>query len=187
MGGIRGVKHYMQRTALQGSPDMLSAITEQWMTGSKRQLDDKHPFQKRFDELELGDAVITDKREITLEDIESFAELTGDKFYAHMDADAARRNPFFEDRVAHGYFLVSLAAGLFVWPGEGPVLANYGLDFLRFASPVYAGDVLQVQFTCKHKVNRETEDYGEVRWDTTIVNQDAQVVANYDVLTLVAK
>lgn len=187
MGGIRGVKHYMQRTALQGSPDMLSAITGQWMTGSQRRLDDRHPFQKRFDEIEIGDAVITDKREITLADIEAFAELTGDKFYAHMDADAARRNPFFEDRVAHGYFLVALAAGLFVWPDEGPVLANYGLDNLRFASPVYAGDVLQVQFTCKHKVNRETEDYGEVRWDTTIVNQDAQVVANYDVLTLVAK
>jgi oxepin-CoA hydrolase/3-oxo-5,6-dehydrosuberyl-CoA semialdehyde dehydrogenase len=187
MGGIRGVKHYMQRTALQGSPDMLSAITGQWMTGSERKLDEVHPFRKRFDQLEVGDAVVTDKREITLADIESFADLSGDKFYAHMDADAARRNPFFEDRVAHGYFLVSIAAGLFVWPGEGPVLANYGLDHLRFSAPVYAGDVLQVQFTCKQKVNRETEDYGEVRWDTTIVNQDDQVVANYDVLTLVAK
>jgi oxepin-CoA hydrolase/3-oxo-5,6-dehydrosuberyl-CoA semialdehyde dehydrogenase len=187
MGGIRGVKHYMQRTALQGSPDMLSAITGQWMTGSERKLDQVHPFRKRFDQLEVGDAVVTDKREITLADIESFADLTGDRFYAHMDAEAARRNPFFEDRVAHGYFLVSMAAGLFVWPGEGPVLANYGLDHLRFSAPVYAGDVLQVQFTCKQKVNRETEDYGEVRWDTTIVNQDDQVVANYDVLTLVAK
>ena len=116
-----------------------------------------------------------------------FADLTGDRFYAHMDADAARRNPFFEDRVAHGYFLVSMAAGLFVWPGEGPVLANYGLDDLRFAAPVYAGDVLQVQFTCKQKVNRETEDYGEVRWDTAIVNQDGRLVASYDVLTLVAR
>lgn len=187
MGGIRGVKHYMQRTALQGSPDMLSAITGQWMTGSERKLDQVHPFRKRFDQLEVGDAVVTDKREITLADIESFADLTGDRFYAHMDAEAARRNPFFEDRVAHGYFLVSMAAGLFVWPGEGPVLANYGLDHLRFSAPVYAGDVLQVQFTCKQKVNRETEDYGEVRWDTTIVNQDGAVVANYDVLTLVAK
>jgi oxepin-CoA hydrolase/3-oxo-5,6-dehydrosuberyl-CoA semialdehyde dehydrogenase len=104
-----------------------------------------------------------------------------------MDKAAAQRNPFFEDRVAHGYFLVSLAAGLFVWPDEGPVLANYGMDNLRFAAPVYAGDELQVQFTCKQKVNRETEEYGEVRWDTTIVNQDGAVVANYDVLTLVAK
>ena len=187
MGGIRGVKHYMQRTALQGSPDMLTAITGSWMSGSKRKLSDVHPFKKRFEELEVGDAIVTDKREITLADIEAFAELSGDKFYAHMDAEAARRNPFFEDRVAHGYFLVSMAAGLFVWPGEGPVLANYGLDHLRFSSPVYVGDVLQVQFTCKQMVNRETEDYGEVRWDTTIINQDTQVVANYDVLTLVAK
>jgi len=187
MGGIRGVKHYMQRTALQGSPDMLTAITGSWMSGSERRLAAIHPFKKRFDELEVGDAVVTDKREITLADIEAFAELSGDKFYAHMDAAAAKRNPFFEDRVAHGYFLVSMAAGLFVWPGEGPVLANYGLDHLRFAAPVYAGDTLQVQFTCKQMDNRETEDYGEVRWDTTIVNQEDQVVASYDVLTLVAK
>lgn len=187
MGGIRGVKHYMQRTALQGSPDMLTAITGRWMQGSKRNTDSIHPFKKNFHQLEIGDAIITDKHRITLQDIESFAELTGDKFYAHMDEDAAKRNPFFEGRVAHGYFLVSLAAGLFVWPGEGPVLANYGMDNLRFASPVYPGDVLRVQLTCKHKVNRETEDYGEVRWDSTIVNDDGEVVANYDVLTLVAK
>ena len=104
-----------------------------------------------------------------------------------MDDAAAKRNPFFEGRVAHGYFVVSLAAGLFVWPGEGPVLANYGLDHLRFSSPVYVGDVLHVQLTCKQKTNRETDDYGEVRWDATILNQDQMVVANYDVLTLVAK
>jgi oxepin-CoA hydrolase/3-oxo-5,6-dehydrosuberyl-CoA semialdehyde dehydrogenase len=187
MGGILGVKHYMQRTALQGSPDMLTAITGQWMTGSQRKTDDKHPFEKTFGELEIGDSIVTDKREIKLEDIEKFAELSGDHFYAHMDEAAAKRNPFFDDRVAHGYFLVSLAAGLFVWPDEGPVLANYGLDNLRFSAPVYAGDVLQVQFTCKHKSNREGEDYGEVRWDTTIINQNDEVVANYDVLTLVAE
>ena len=187
LGGIRGVKHYMQRTALQGSPDMLSAITDTWLQGATRNTDGIHPFRKTFSQLEMGDALITDKRTITLEDIEAFAELSGDKFYAHMDKAAAQRNPFFEDRVAHGYFLVSLAAGLFVDPEEGPVLANYGLDHLRFAAPVYAGDKLQVQFTCKQKVNRETEDYGEVRWDTTIVNQEGNVVANYDVLTLVAK
>ena len=187
MGGIRGVKHYMQRTALQGSPDMLSAVTGMWLQGAERHLDSVHPFQKTFNELEIGDAVISEKRTISLADIEAFADLSGDRFYAHMDQAAAQRNPFFKDRVAHGYFLVSLAAGLFVWPGEGPVLANYGLDHLRFATPVYAGDTLQVQFTCKQKTNRETEDYGEVRWDTTIVNQDGAVVANYDVLTLVAK
>ena len=187
MGGIRGVKHYMQRTAIQGSPDMLSAVTDTWMTGATRKEGDTHPFKKTFEILSVGDALVTDKRTITLEDIESFAVLSGDTFYAHMDKDAAQRNPFFEDRVAHGYFLVSMAAGLFVWPEEGPVLANYGLDNLRFSSPVYAGDELQVQFTCKQKVNRDTEDYGEVRWDTTIINQDGAVVANYDVLTLVAK
>lgn len=187
MGGIRGVKHYMQRTALQGSPDMLTAITGTWLKGAERHIDAVHPFQKTFNELEIGDAVITAKRTITLQDIEAFAELSGDKFYAHMDEAAAKRNPFFENRVAHGYFLVSLAAGLFVEPNEGPVLANYGLDHLRFATPVYAGDTLQVQFTCKQKINRETEEYGEVRWDTTIVNQNGDVVANYDVLTLVAK
>jgi len=187
MGGIRGVKHYMQRTALQGSPDMLTAITGSWIRGSQRNLETVHPFQKKFDELEIGDAVITDKREITLDDIEKFAELSGDKFYAHMDEAAAKRNPFFENRVAHGYFLVSLAAGLFVWPDEGPVLANYGMDNLRFSAPVYAGDTVQVQFTCKQKVNREIEDYGEVRWDTTLINQNDEVVANYDVLTLVSK
>jgi oxepin-CoA hydrolase/3-oxo-5,6-dehydrosuberyl-CoA semialdehyde dehydrogenase len=186
MGGIRGVKHYMQRTAIQGSPDMLTAITGTWMKGATIN-EGTHPFQKRFNALEIGDAVVTAKRQMTIEDIEKFAELSGDKFYAHMDKAAAQRNPFFEDRVAHGYFLVSLAAGLFVWPDEGPVLANYGMDNLRFAAPVYAGDELQVQFTCKQKVNRETEEYGEVRWDTTIVNQDGAVVANYDVLTLVAK
>ena len=166
---------------------MLTAITGSWVQGSERNIDGIHPFKKTFDELSIGDAIITEKRTVTLDDIEAFAELSGDKFYAHMDKDAAQRNPFFEDRVAHGYFLVSMAAGLFVWPDEGPVLANYGMDNLRFASPVYAGDELQVQFTCKQKVNRDTEEYGEVRWDTTIINQDGAVVANYDVLTLVAK
>jgi oxepin-CoA hydrolase/3-oxo-5,6-dehydrosuberyl-CoA semialdehyde dehydrogenase len=187
LGGIRGVKHYMQRTALQGSPDMLRAVTGTWLAGSSRNLDTIHPFKKRFGELDVGDAIITETRKITLEDIERFAELSGDTFYAHMDDAAAKRNPFFEGRVAHGYFVVSLAAGLFVWPGEGPVLANYGLDHLRFSSPVYVGDVLHVQLTCKQKTNRETDDYGEVRWDATILNQDQMVVANYDVLTLVAK
>lgn len=187
MGGVRGVKHYMQRTAVQGSPDMLTAVTGVWMQGAERKVDGIHPFRKTFTELEVGDAVITKKRTVTLADIEAFADLSGDKFYAHMDQAAAQRNPFFKDRVAHGYFLVSLAAGLFVEPNEGPVLANYGLDDLRFSAPVYAGDTLQVQFTCKQKTNRETENYGEVRWDTAIVNQEGALVAHYDVLTLVAK
>ena len=186
LGGVRGVKHYMQRTALQGSPDMLSAITRTHMQGATRKISDIHPFKKHFEEIEIGDTVVTDKREITLEDIEAFAELTGDKFYAHMDHQAALRNPFFDGRVAHGYLLISAAAGLFVWPGEGPVLANTGLENLSFQTPVYPGDIIQVQFTCKQKKDRLTEIWGEVRWDTTIINQNGQICAQYDVLTGVA-
>ena len=186
MGGIRGVKHYMQRTAIQGSPDMVSAVTGTWITGSARNTSTIHPFKKHFEEIEIGDTVITEKREISLADIEAFAELTGDKFYAHMDEEAAAKNPFFEGRVAHGYLLIAAAAGLFVWPGEGPVLANTGLENLSFQKPVNPGDVIQVQFTCKQKKDRLTDIWGEVRWDTTIVNQDGEVCANYDVLTGVA-
>lgn len=186
MGGIRGVKHYMQRTAIQGSPDMVSAVTGTWITGSARNTSTIHPFKKHFEEIEIGDTVITEKREISLADIEAFAELTGDKFYAHMDQEAAAKNPFFEGRVAHGYLLIAAAAGLFVWPGEGPVLANTGLENLSFQKPVNPGDVIQVQFTCKQKKDRLTDIWGEVRWDTTIVNQDGEVCANYDVLTGVA-
>jgi len=185
-GGVRGVKHFMQRTALQGSPDMLSAITGTYMQGSARNTDTIHPFKKNFEEIEIGDTVISEKREISLELIEEFAGLSGDVFYAHMDEEAAKRNPFFDGRVAHGYLLISAAAGLFVWPGEGPVLANTGLENLSFQKPVYPGDTIQVQFTCKQKKDRLTEKWGEVRWDTTIINQDGEVCANYDVLTGVA-
>ena len=186
LGGIRGVKHYMQRTAIQGSPDMITAVTGTWTPGGSRNTDTIHPFKKHFEEIEIGDTVVTEKRTITLEDIEAFAELTGDKFYAHMDDEAAARNPFFDGRVAHGYLLISAAAGLFVWPGEGPVYANTGLENLSFQKPVNPGDVIQVQFTCKQKKNRLTDVWGEVRWDTTIINQDGDVCANYDVLTGVA-
>lgn len=186
MGGIRGVKHYMQRTALQGSPDMLSAITNTWLKGARRHQESTHPFRKYFAELSIGDSVISDKRTISLADINAFADLSGDRFYAHMDEEAAKRNPFFEGRVAHGYFIISMAAGLFVEPEEGPILANYGLENCRFQAPVYVDDCLQVQFTCKQKNRRENENYGEVVWDTTVINQDDAVVANYDVLTIVA-
>lgn len=186
MGGIRGVKHYMQRTAIQGSPDMIGTITDSYITGGTRNTSTTHPFKKHFEDINVGDTVITEKREISLQDIEDFAELTGDKFYAHMDEEAAAKNPFFDGRVAHGYLLISAAAGLFVWPGEGPVLANTGLENLSFQKPVMPGDVIQVQFTCKQKKDRLTEAWGEVRWDTTIVNQDGEVCANYDVLTGVA-
>ncbi len=186
LGGVRGIKHYMQRTALQGSPDMLSNVTGIHMTGSTVKSSEIHPFQKTFEELEVGDTLITEKRTVTLEDIEAFAELSGDKFYAHTNEEAAARNPFFDGRVAHGYLLVSIAAGLFVWPDEGPVLANTGLENLQFQKPVYPGDVVHVQFTCKQKKNRETETWGEVRWDTTIFNQNGDICAHYDVLTGVA-
>ena len=185
-GGVRGVKHYMQRTALQGSPDMLGAVTGTYLKGGTRNEDTKHPFKKTFEELEIGDTVVTEKRVISLEDIDKFAELSGDVFYAHMDEEAAKRNPFFDGRVAHGYLLIAAAAGLFVWPGEGPVLANTGLENLSFQKPVYPGDTIQVQFTAKQKKDRLTEVWGEVRWDTTIINQDGEVCANYDVLTGVA-
>ena len=187
MGGVRGVLHFMQRTALQGSPKTLTHVTEAWISGAPRRESDVHPFRKHFEELEIGDTLLTGKRTVTLEDIEHFAEFTGDTFYAHMNEEAAKANPFFDGRVAHGYFVVSVAAGLFVEPDPGPVLANYGVDNLRFLTPVYPGDTLQVALTCKQKTVRETEGYGEVRWDSSITNQDGRVVAQYDVLTLVAK
>ncbi|WP_293391309.1 phenylacetic acid degradation bifunctional protein PaaZ [Nevskia sp.] len=186
MGGVRGVKHYLQRTALQGSPATLSAITGQWIAGSPR-AEGIHPFRKNLGELQLGDTVKAGPKLITLEDIEHFAHFTGDTFYAHMDEAAAAANPFFGGRVAHGYYILSVAAGLFVQPDPGPVLANYGLDNLRFVTPAKPGDSLSVTLTCKGKNPRITENYGEVRWDTVVSNQDGLVVATYDVLTMVEK
>lgn len=187
MGGIRGVMHYMQRTAVQGSPDTIAAVTGRWTRGARPKEPDVHPFRKPFHELEIGDSFFSAEREVTLEDIERFAALSGDHFYAHMiEADAAR-NPFFGGRVAHGYFLVSAAAGLFVDPAYGPVLANYGLDNLRFLKPVKPGDRIKVRLTCKEKSLRADKGYGEVRWDTEITNQNAEPVAQYDVLTMVSE
>ncbi len=185
LGGIRSVMHYMQRTAVQGSPDMLTAITGKWIEGSRRN-DHGHPFKLHFEDLQIGDSIETPSRTITIEDIERFADLTGDYFYAHMDEEAAKASPIFDGRVAHGYFVVAAAAGLFVWPDPGPVLANYGLDNLRFATPTYPGAELRVYLTCKEKSLRSGAGYGEVRWDTQVVNQDDDVVAAYDVLTMVA-
>lgn len=186
LGGIRGVLHYMQRTALQGTPTTLTSATNQWIRGAGEQSLVEHPFQKTFDELAIGDTLHTAEREITIADIERFAELSGDRFYAHMNEIDAARNPFFDGRVAHGYFLVSAAAGLFVFAPLGPVLANYGLDDLRFAKPVIPGDCIKVRLSCKQKTYREGLGYGEVRWDTEITNQDGEIVAAYDVLTMVA-
>ena len=187
LGGIRGVLHYLQRTAIQGSPKAVSAVTGTWVTGAPRNTDGEHPFRKSLAELRIGDAVIAGPRIVTLADIDAFAELSGDRFYAHTDEQAAAANPFFTGRVAHGYFVVSLAAGLFVAPEVGPVLANYGLEGLRFTIPVYPGDALTVTLTAKSISPRVDADYGEVVWDVVVVNQHDEQVAAYDVLTLVAK
>jgi len=187
MGGIRGVQHHMQRTAVQASPRVLSAVTGRWLPGAGRDAEGGHPFRKSLAELRIGDTVVAGPRQVTLADIEHFADFTGDTFYAHMDEDAARANPFFDGRVAHGYLIVSFAAGLFVQPDPGPVLANYGLENLRFLTPVYPGDELTVTLTCKQITPREDAEYGEVRWDVDVTNQEGKSVATYDVLTLVAK
>lgn len=183
LGGVRGVMHYMQRTAIQGSPDFLTAIGSSWVPGSKQLSTNAHPFTLYFEALNIGDTIMTDAREISLHDIEHFAQFTGDTFYAHMDEEAARRNPFFPGRVAHGYLLLSFAAGLFVEPAEGPVLANTGLDNLRFTKPVQAGDSIHVQLTVQGKKPRSV-DYGEVRWSVTVFNQNDESVAQYQLLTM---
>jgi oxepin-CoA hydrolase/3-oxo-5,6-dehydrosuberyl-CoA semialdehyde dehydrogenase len=186
LGGMRGVKHYMQRTAIQGAPTLLSAVTGLWTQGAEvRQ--GEHPFRKSLAELRIGDQLVTGTRTVTLDDIEHFANFTGDTFYAHMDEEAARANPFFEGRVAHGYLIVSFAAGLFVDPAPGPVLANYGVDNLRFLTPVNPGDTLQVRLTAKEINPRAGAEHGEVRWDCHVTNQEGATVARYDVLTMVAK
>ena len=183
MGGIRGVMHYMQRTAIQGSPEFLSQIGQAWVPGAKKIEETVHPFTRKFGSLQIGETLSTGARQILMEDIEQFAFFTGDTFYAHMDEEAAERNPFFPGRVAHGYLLLSFAAGLFVEPNEGPVLANTGLDNLRFMKPVQAGDTIKVQLTVKQKTPRN-EDYGEVRWHVSLLNQDDELVAEYELLTM---
>lgn len=187
MGGIRGVLHHMQRTAIQADPDTLAAITGRWVAGAQRRETDVHPFRKHLEELRPGDTLVAGPRIVTQQDVEHFAEFTGDSFYAHMDEAAAAANPLFGRRVAHGYLIVSFAAGLFVDPAPGPVLANFGVDNLRFLTPVRFGDALTVTLTCKQLTPRESANYGEVRWDADVTRQDGESVARYDVLTLVAK
>ena len=186
LGGLRGVFHHMQRTAIQASPRMLQAATGRWVKGAPRRTGGAHPFTKSLAQLRIGDSVTGGPRAVTLDDIGHFAEFTGDTFYAHTDEDAAAKNPFFGGRVAHGYLILSFAAGLFVQPDFGPVLANYGIDNLRFLTPVKPGDEMTVTLTCK-QISPRAGDYGEVRWDAEITNQDGAVVATYDVLTMVAK
>ncbi len=183
LGGIRGVKHYMQRTAIQGSADILTSITSQFVAGASETQSDVHPFRKRFGDLPVGETLRAGPREISLDDIEHFAHFTGDTFYAHMDEEAAKANPFFPGRVAHGYLLLSFAAGLFVDPDPGPVLANTGLEGLSFQKPVSPGDSLSVALTVKKKTRRNDE-YGEVRWHVRLTNQDNDQVASYELQTM---
>ncbi|MDB5719822.1 MAG: paaZ [Alphaproteobacteria bacterium] len=183
MGGIRGVVHYMQRTALQGSPAVLSSIVGQWLPGAPKVEGELHPFRRRIAELDIGYTLKTASRTITIEDIEHFAHFTGDTFYAHMDEEAARASPIFGGRVAHGYLILSFAAGLFVDAPPGPVLANTGLDNLRFLTPVYPGDSIRVELTVKSKSVRD-EEKGEVRWAVQVFNQKDEAVASYELLTM---
>jgi oxepin-CoA hydrolase/3-oxo-5,6-dehydrosuberyl-CoA semialdehyde dehydrogenase len=190
LGGARAALHYMQRTAVQGSPSTITKVSNEWIKGASESVDRIHPFRKYFDEIEVGDTLITHRRTITETDIVNFAGISGDYFYAHMD-DIAARESIFEKRVAHGYFVLSAAAGLFVDPAPGPVLANYGLENLRFVKPVYAGDTIQVRLTCKQKTAKDTPPdvipQGVVAWDVEVTNQDREPVAVYTILTLVKR
>ncbi len=191
LGGSRAIKHYMQRTALQGSPDTLTAITRQFTTGATPKIGTQHPFRKTFDELEIGETLITHRRTVTEADIVNFGCVSGDHFYAHFDEIAAR-DSLFGERVAHGYFVISAAAGMFVDPAPGPVLANYGLENLRFIEPVCIGDTIQVRLSAKEKIwkaKRPDEEHatGVVVWDVEVKNQEDVTVALYDILTLVER
>lgn len=191
LGGVRAVWHYMQRTAVQGSPAMLSAITGEYVRGAPLHESELHPFRKHFEELRIGDSLLTHRRTVAEADLVAFGGISGDYFYMHFDDIAARASPFGK-RIAHGYFVLSAAAGLFVSPAPGPVLANYGLDTLRFVKPVGIGDTIRARLTCKRKIDRNRSDangqgQGVVAWDVTVTNQDDAVVASYDILTLVAK
>ena len=190
LGGARAVLHYMQRTALQGHPTTLAHVTDVWIKGAATPTDVVHPFRKHFEELHVGDTLFTPRRTVTEADVVNFAGISGDHFYAHMDDLAAKRS-IFERRVAHGYFVLSAAAGLFVDPGEGPVLANYGLESLRFVKPVYPGDTIQVRLTVKQKTAKETPKdgvpQGVVAWDVEVSNQNNEPVAVYTILTLVRR
>ena len=182
MGGVRGVKHYMQRTAIQSTPAMIAAITGQYVPGAPKHVVGVHPFRQNMSELAIGDTWKTGSRTVTIPDIEHFAEFTGDKFYAHMDEEAAKASPIFEGRVAHGYLILSFAAGLFVDPDPGPVLANTGLENLRFLAPLYPGDSMRVELTVRSK-SLKSEETGVVRWAVEAFNQRDELVAAYDLLT----
>ncbi|WP_160287112.1 phenylacetic acid degradation bifunctional protein PaaZ [Pseudomonas knackmussii] len=191
LGGLRAVKHYLQRTAVQGSPTMLMAVTGEYVRGAKVYETEVHPFRRYFDDLQIGESLLTHRRTVTEADLVNFGCLSGDHFYMHFDELAAKDSQFGK-RIAHGYFVLSAAAGLFVSPGVGPVLANYGLDTLRFINPVGIGDTIQARLTCKRKIDQgkkspKGEPQGVVAWDVEVTNQLGELVASYDILTLVLK
>ncbi|MBJ7308963.1 phenylacetic acid degradation bifunctional protein PaaZ [Rugamonas sp. CCM 8940] len=191
LGGIRAVRHFLQRAAIQGSPSMLAAVTGEYVRGAAVREEPLHPFRKYFEELKMGDSLLTHRRTVSEADIVNFGGVSGDYFYMHFDEIAAKDTQFGK-RIAHGYFVLSAAAGLFVSPAPGPVLANYGLDNLRFITPVAIGDTIRARLTCKRKVDRNRVDdkgvgQGVVAWDVQVTNQNDELVASYDILTLVMK
>ena len=191
LGGLRAVKHGLQRAAVQGSPTMLAAITGEHIRGAAVRESEVHPFRRHFEDLQISDSLLTHRRTVGEADIVAFGGISGDYFYMHFDEIAAKESVFGQ-RIAHGYFVLSAAAGLFVSPAPGPVLANYGLDTLRFVKPVAIGDTIRARLTCKRKTDRNKRDakgvgQGVVAWDVEVTNQNEEVVASYDILTLVAK
>ncbi|MEY2592574.1 MAG: Bifunctional protein PaaZ [Pseudomonadota bacterium] len=191
LGGIRAVHHNLQRSALQGSPDLVMAVTGEYVRGATVIETDVHPMRKAFEDLQIGESLLTAERVITADDVQAFGNLTGDTFYMHFDEEAAKASPFGQ-RIAHGYLVLSAAAGLFVWTAPGPLLANYGLDTLRFTKPVALGDTVRARLTAKRKIDRmkvgaDGKGQGVVAWDVEVTNQHGEVVASYDILTLVAK
>jgi oxepin-CoA hydrolase/3-oxo-5,6-dehydrosuberyl-CoA semialdehyde dehydrogenase len=191
MGGVRGIKHYLQRTAIQGHPTTISALTKQYQVGGAQNTEGPHVFRKHFEEIEIGDTVITDKHLVTLDNINEFAELSGDKFYAHMDENSLD-GTIFTERVAHGYFIMSKAAGLFVDPAKGPVLLNYGIDECRFTKPVYPGMTIGVRFTAKEKISQEKREDDEfskgiVKFLVDVYDDEGETVMLATILTMVRK
>jgi oxepin-CoA hydrolase/3-oxo-5,6-dehydrosuberyl-CoA semialdehyde dehydrogenase len=199
MGGLRGIKHYLQRTAIQGSPSMITAISNVYQPNAKGKTDIVHPFKKYFEELSIGEQIITEKRLITSADIDQFANISGDHFYAHL-INTDFSNTMFEEQVAHGYFIMSAAAGLFVDSYEkNPVLLNYGIDELRFTKPLYAGSSLYIRFTCKEKIAQEMKEInpeiimtkgsdipkGIVKWLVEMLDEKDELVGIATILTMV--
>jgi oxepin-CoA hydrolase/3-oxo-5,6-dehydrosuberyl-CoA semialdehyde dehydrogenase len=191
MGGKRGVLHYLTRTALQGSPTTITAITNVFQQGARQHETPVHPFKKHFEELAIGETLITAKHTVTEADITNFANVSGDNFYAHMDATSLE-GTIFERRVAHGYFVLSKAAGLFVDAKKGPVLLNYGIDEARFTKPVYPGMTIGVRLTVKEKTAQEKKNEediakGIVKWLVDVYDETGETVAIATILTMVKK